>query len=187
MATYATTGAEFDKDSAYAKLFKGTRFTQVRRYGIRIPENGWVRDNMATYLKQTQKLEDMETYLMATYMLLLYASGNANTQAQSIIAYYGDMARNSSAPCDFKLEESERELHQLVRSLLMYFNEMDRKGKRSETETAMENERIIRIFQDAVASVKTKAETTRWKSALLKRKSRRDCGNGEPADSADFR
>ena len=169
VATYVTQ-ANFEKGSAYEKIFKGTRFTKVRRYGLRIPDTGWVSDNLSLYLKQTYTLEDMQTYLAATYTLLRYSQGDSSAAAaaKSMMSHYESSSNTGNAIYEFKLKENEKRLRQLVHSFSLSFKETEsRIGKRSSTEEKMEAERILRMFSDAMDFVKTEIRETRWKSSLL--------------------
>ncbi|NLX24842.1 MAG: trypsin-like peptidase domain-containing protein [Lentisphaerae bacterium] len=190
VASYATSGPEFEKGSPYEKLFKGTRFSKVRRYGIRIPEEGWVKGNLPSFLSQTYQLMDMQSYLMASYTLFTYALGDKKSvaPAQSIIAYYEKPTNTGKPVIDFKLEEMEKLFRQLVRSFKHVITEITNSSKpliaqissssqdrgfttRSKTETEVDAERISRIvsrfFSDKILAVKTQAEQTTWQSALL--------------------
>ncbi len=190
VASYATSGAEFEKGSPYEKLFKGTRFSKVRRYGIRIPKEGWVKGNLPSFLNQTYQLMDMQSYLMANYTLFTYALGDKESAAlaQSIIAYYEKPTNIGKPVIDFKLEEMEKLFRQLVRSFKHVITEITNSSKpliaqisssaqdrefttRSKTEAEVDAERISRIvsrfFSDKISAVKTQAEQTTWQSALL--------------------
>ncbi|MBN2704195.1 MAG: trypsin-like peptidase domain-containing protein [Pontiellaceae bacterium] len=174
---YATPETEFEKGSPYNKLLEDTLFSEVRRYGIRIPEEGWVKGNLPSFLNQTYQLMDMQSYLMASYTLYKYALGDRQSvaPAQSIIAYYEKITNTGKPLIDFKFEETEKELQQMVRSFKLLVNDIAYappvKTKRLKTELEIDAERVSRImsrfFSDKIRAVKTQAEQTTWQSGLL--------------------
>lgn len=177
VASYATLGAEFEKGSPYEKLLKNTRFSKVRRYGIRIPEEEWVKGNLPSFLNQTYQLMDMHSYLMASYTLFKYALGERGSAAlaESFIAYYEKPTSTGRPLIDFKLEEMEKKFGELVRSFKRVITEItdasQKDTKRSKTELEIDAERVSRIltrfFSDKIRAVRTQAEETNWQSSLL--------------------
>jgi hypothetical protein len=175
VATYATLGRKFEKGSAYEKMFKGTRFGKVRRYGIRIPEKGWVNDSMSSYLKQTYRLEDMKTYVMAIYALFQYWQGDSSYAAfvNRMFSAYGGIGRNAKAPFEFKEKELEELLRKTVRTFKMNHEDLTERAVRmSEADREIEMDRIKRLLIKGVEDVKTAADKTYWKSNLLKQDAR---------------
>lgn len=171
VATYATLGGQFDKDSPYAKMFKGTRFGKVRRYGIRIPEEGWVRDSLPAYLAQTYAIADSKNYLVATYALFQHILGNNDYEGvvNRMFSYYGTLAAQGDAVFDFKLEDYKKKLDQLVRSYKMSYEEIsNRTTKRSDDELSEEARHIQRLLSDAASATKAEITKMRWKSTFLK-------------------
>ncbi len=172
VATYATLGQEFEKGSAYYKMFKGTRFSKVRRYGIRIPENGWVNDSMSFYLRQTYRLEDMKSYLLAIYALFNYWQGDSSydSVASRMISSYGSIASNGEPPFEFHMKDLEEQLRRVVRSFKINHNDLkDANTKVNTARTEDGTSHIKRLLSEGVETVKLTADKTRWKSNLLKR------------------
>lgn len=170
VATYATLGRKFEKGSAYDKMFKGTRFSKVRRYGIRIPQQGWISDSMTFYLRQTYQLEDMKTYILAIYALQQYWTGNAeyNSLVNRMFSTYASIAHEGNPPFEFKMKNWEERLREVVRSFKLNHEDlMSQSGKRS-TRQGDDVERLKRILSTGVEEVKSTADTTHWKSNLLK-------------------
>lgn len=171
VATYATLGREFEKGSAYEKMFKGTRFSKVRRYGIRIPEKGWINDSMGAYLRQTYLLEDMKTYLIATYALQQYWIGNSdyNGLVSRMFSSYASISHKGDPPFEFKKKEMEEQLKRVVRSFKMTHE--DFQGTNYKTFSSSQEDgatRIKRLLSDGVKDVVNSVDGMYWKSNLLK-------------------
>ena len=175
VATYATLGQDFQKGSAYEKAFKGTRFNKVRRYGIRVPDAGWISDSMVFYLRQTYQLADMKTYILAVYTLHQYWQGNSAHAAMAtrMITAYGGIAHSGEPPFDFKTKEWEDMLRKVVRIFKMNHEDLsDSNGNLSSGQGTDAVERLKRILREGVEQVQVSAEKTHWKSNLLKQEAR---------------
>ncbi|MDH3981500.1 MAG: serine protease, partial [Kiritimatiellaceae bacterium] len=172
VATYASLGRKFERGSASSKIFKGTRFGKVRRYAVRIPEQGWVNDSMNFYLRQTYRLEDMNNYLTAMIHLYCYWQGDTNYEAMvnQMYSAYGSITESSNPPFDFHMKEMEEQLRKVVRSFKM--NHEDLAGGISKSDFYGGEDgasRIRKILSEGVEAIKGSAGKTHWKSQLLSR------------------
>lgn len=63
---------------------QGTRFTQVRRFGITLSNVKWIPMTMEQYLARSETLQDLETYCIDTYDLLFTAKYYKTSWAWSL-------------------------------------------------------------------------------------------------------
>ncbi|MBN2683948.1 MAG: trypsin-like peptidase domain-containing protein [Pontiellaceae bacterium] len=145
-------------------------------YGIRIPEKGWVKGTLPSFIQQTYALQDLKILTGAIDTLYRYAKGGkSSNEAKSMIAYYGALSNNNGTPTyDLRLESSETTLHQVVRSYVLYSKdtENDDTSKRSNTISEMINDRLYRIFSGAINDILTEIKDTKWKSNVLAEEAR---------------
>lgn len=171
VATYATFSRNFKKGSVSDQAFKGSRFNKTRRYGVRIPEGGWVSGSLSAYLRQSYQLEDMQTYLGAIYILHQYWQGNkslADTVNRMYIAY-GGIGENDDEIFEFNAKETEELLRRTVRSFkLSHESIIDLSSKRTLSDTEYQAARIARLLAKGVEEIKVSADRNHWKSNLLK-------------------
>jgi hypothetical protein len=118
VATYITFSLKFDSEDIRKEIYKGTRFKEARRYGVRIPERGWVKAPMQNFLQQTYRLADAQNYLEAAYILVQYWNGNEDYygQAKRIITAYTTSGNRVKPPYKFHLQQTEQELVMMVKA-----------------------------------------------------------------------
>lgn len=175
VATYATFARNFKKGSALDQAFKGTRFNKTRRYGVRIPEGGWVSGSLSSYLWQSYKLEDMQVYLGAIYILHQHWQGSRSYSdiVNRMYAAYGGIGKNNDEIFEFNDKEFEELLRRTVRSFkLSHENMVNLSSKRTLSDTDIETTRIARLLAKGVEEIKVSAERTAWKTNLLKGEAR---------------
>ncbi|MDF7826462.1 serine protease [Pontiellaceae bacterium B12227] len=174
VATYATLGQKFDRGSSYDKMFKGTRFAKVRRYGVRIPETGWVSDNLNFFLRQTYRQEDMKTFMLAIYALHQYWIGKTDSSlVNRMFDSYGSIGSSTTPPFKFKMKENEEILKQVVRSFVLNHREMERRATQLST-GRREDEigRMKKILTTGLEDMRETIDDTYWKTNLLKKDAR---------------
>ncbi len=128
VATYIAFELKFDKDDQRGEIFKGTRFRRARRYGVRIPSDGWTKVNMRSFLEQTYKIADWQNYLELTSILVEYWGGlqdydDYEEAARHIMDAYSTRSGNVERPYQFHNLDVEAEVEMGVKSFKRNFEE----------------------------------------------------------------
>jgi S1-C subfamily serine protease len=125
VATYITFSREFSKEDARNEIFKGTRFNKARRYGVRIPDHGWVEVSMQKFLNQTHRIVDLQNYIEVMYILVQYWNGNEDfmAQARRLMSVYGSSAMRVKPPYEFNSDETEQDLTMMVKAFSRNYDE----------------------------------------------------------------
>ncbi|VGO19284.1 S1 family peptidase [Pontiella sulfatireligans] len=116
VATYITFELEFNDDDQRKQIYKGTRFDKARRYGVRIPDDGWKKADLRNFLNQTYRLVDAKHFLEATHILIEYWNANEDyeVQARQLLAAYSTRSNRVRRPYEFHYTETEQQLSMLV-------------------------------------------------------------------------
>ncbi len=170
VATYITLERKFDKNDPRAKIFKGTRFNDARRYGVRIPANGWVQTSVKDYLRQTYVVVDMQSYLEALYILVQHwiENDDFSVPASRLISAYSKIGAVKDAPYEFRESKMEEQLQMTVRAYQKNHFEME--GEFDELSTSEKDALGGRISHLLLKSVKGAQKTlgeTPWASDYL--------------------
>lgn len=175
VATYATLGSNFERGSAYDKMYKGTRFSKVRRYGVRIPEDGWISDNLSSFLRQTHRQKDMKNYITAILTLQQYWTGSKaqDRAATDLFDYYGRLNNTGRPPFEFSNKETEEQLRKVVRSFVINHRDLlDHASRISATKREEEVNRMKKNLTSGVQEIADTINETFWKTNLLKSNAR---------------
>lgn len=118
VATYVSFELELDKDDPRRQIFKGTRFDKTRRYGVRIPADGWVKTDLKNFLNQTYRIADLSNQLEIMLVLVQYWSGNEDfdEQANRIMTAYATQGGRIKRPYEFHYAESEQAVELWVKA-----------------------------------------------------------------------
>jgi hypothetical protein len=142
VATYITFEMEFSGDDHRKQIYKGTRFKDARRYGVRISEDGWVAMPMPNFLNQTYRLVDLRNSLQAIYILVQYWDGNEDytDQARRIMSAYSSGGTRIKPPYEFHYPETEQELAMVVKAFQRNLDEFLARAKDMELSKSELNE-----------------------------------------------
>lgn len=118
VATYVAFQLEFDKNDKRKQIFKGTRFDKARRYGVRIPYDGWIRVDLRRFLDQTYLLADTQGRLELIRILVEYWNGNddAEEAAQVILSSYSSRDERVNLPFRFHDSDVEEDVRLMVKA-----------------------------------------------------------------------
>lgn len=125
VATYISFALDFKNDDLRKQSFKGTRFGKARRYGVRVPNEGWVEVGMRPFLNQTYRLADTKNYLELLHILAEYWSGNDDYEeaAYLIMSSYASSGQRVKPPYEFHSTDMEEEIRMFVKSFKRNFEE----------------------------------------------------------------
>jgi S1-C subfamily serine protease len=125
VATYIAFEMKFDKKDQRSQIFKGTRFGKARRYGVRIPTDGWVQVDLRPFLQQTYVIADMQNYLEIMHVLVEYWGGDDDYQeaAAQIVSSYSSRSDRVTAPYKFHSVQTEDDLRLLVKAFKRNYDE----------------------------------------------------------------
>jgi hypothetical protein len=125
VATYITFELKFAKNDRRKQSYKGTRFDDARRYGVRIPADGWVEVNMRNFLNQTYRLADAKNYLEIMHILVQYWNGDDDYEdaAKLIMTSYSTSGNRAHQPYKFHFSENEDEISMMVKAFKRNFDE----------------------------------------------------------------
>jgi hypothetical protein len=129
VATYVTFELRFQGDDARKQIFKGTRFNKARRYGVRIPSDGWKEDDLRTFLDQSYLLTDSKNMLEIMNILIMYWNSDKSfaPAAQRIISAYDAGGARVKPPYDFHDPKIAAEVAMLVKSFARNYDELREK------------------------------------------------------------
>jgi S1-C subfamily serine protease len=141
VATYIAFELEFDKKDQRSQIFKGTRFGKTRRYGVRIPDDGWVQVDLRQFLQQSYVIADMKNYLEIMHVLVEYWGGlddyeQYESSANAIMTAYSSKASSSARPYGFHMSEVESQVEMAVKSFKRNFDEFRILVKKSDLDKA---------------------------------------------------
>lgn len=125
VATYVAFELEFDKKDRRQQIFKGTRFGKTRRYGVRIPNDGWVKVDMRTFLNQSYLIADTKNILEIMHILVEYWNGDEdyNASAEVILSSYSSRSDRVSTPYEFHFTKTEEEIRLMVKAFKRNYEE----------------------------------------------------------------
>ncbi|MDF7797846.1 serine protease [Pontiellaceae bacterium B1224] len=125
VATYVAFGLKFDKEDERKQIFRGTRFGKTRRYGVRIPDDGWVKVDMRAFLNQTYLIADTRNILQIMHILVEYWNGDEDYEASArqILSSYSSRSDRVSAPYEFHFPKTEEEIRLMVKAFNRNYQE----------------------------------------------------------------
>lgn len=125
VATYISFAPDFKNDDLRKESFKGTRFGKARRYGVRVPNEGWAEVSMQPFLSQTYRLADTKNYLELLQILTEYWSGNDDYEeaAYMIMSSFASRGRRVKPPYEFHSTDMEEEIRMFVKSFKRNYEE----------------------------------------------------------------
>ncbi|MDF7807954.1 serine protease [Pontiellaceae bacterium B12219] len=125
VATYIAFEMKFDKKDERSQIFKGTRFGKARRYGVRIPKDGWIQVDLRPFLQQTYVIADMSSYLEIMHVLVEYWGGDDDYEeaANQILSSYSSRSDRVTAPYEFHSMQTEDDLRLLVKAFKRNYDE----------------------------------------------------------------
>ncbi len=128
VATYVAFELKFEKNDQRMQIYKGTRFKKARRYGVRIPSDGWTKVNMRSFLEQTYKIADWKSYLELTGVLVGYWGGLENYEdyedaAKQVMESYSSKSSSVDRPYGFHDMEMELDVEMAVKAFKRNFEE----------------------------------------------------------------
>ncbi len=128
VATYVSFETKFEKNDARKEIFKGTRFGKTRRYGVRIPADGWARVDLRAFLSQTYRLSDWKNRLEIMTVLVEYWGGlddyeDYEVAAKTIMAAYSTRAGQVERPYEFHSAAAEAEIEMMVKAFARNYDE----------------------------------------------------------------
>ena len=187
VATYITFAREFSKEDARKEIFKGTRFNKARRYGVRIPDGGWVEIPMQNFLNQTYRIVDLQNYIEVMYILVQYWTGNEDftAQARHIMSAYSSSGTRVKPPYTFNFTETEQDLSLMVKAFSRNYDEfigkakdmeltqkelntLDRNfGKKSTNQLEMMDYRIRNSMLNKANRIQDQLSQYKWMSTFL--------------------
>ncbi|MCF7817826.1 MAG: serine protease, partial [Kiritimatiellales bacterium] len=187
VATYITFGLELAKDDHGKQIYQGTRFKDARRYGVRIPGQGWVAASMPEFLNQTYRLVDLQHYFEALYVLVQYWDGHDDyaDQARTIMSAYSSAGNRVKPPYAFHSSEIENELGMVVKAFQRNHDELMARvkdsaptkselkelnrnfGKRSVNQIETVDSRIRNTFLNKVKRMQDQLNQYEWMSRFL--------------------
>ena len=118
VATYVSFELKFDKNDQRKEIFKGTRFGKTRRYGVRIPDDGWVKIDMRQFLRETYLLADIGNTLEIMHILVEYWNGNEDYEdaAHLIMSSYSSRDDRVRLPYGFHDADMEENVRMMVKA-----------------------------------------------------------------------
>lgn len=125
VATYVALQQKFDRKDQRNEIFRGTRFKKARRYGVRIPSDGWVRVDIRQFLNQTYVQEDLKNYLDVLYTLEQFWNGNDDFEAAAnlILSSYSTLSTRVNPPYEFHSPKVEEQVRMLVKAFKRNYEE----------------------------------------------------------------
>ena len=127
VATYLSFALNFEGNEKQKQIFKGTRFGKTRRYGVRIPNDGWVQAEMRPFLQQTYQLNDAKNYLELLHILAGFWSGDDDYRdaAYVIMTSYSSSGNRVKPPYEFHEAKTEEEIRMFVKAFKRNFEEFE--------------------------------------------------------------
>jgi len=171
VATYLRLPEEFDKNDPRSKIYRGTRFTEPRRYGVRIPEKGWIKVPVNRFLNQTYRLEDLEHYYDAMLILTQFWSGNEDfiIPAKRLFSAYSRSGQSVKPPYKFHDLKVEGWLRSTIRSFKINYDEFALNAENmNRTDRAMAINHICIGLINALNRAQDTLKTYPWMSSYLK-------------------
>lgn len=128
VATYVAFELKFDNKDQRKQIFKGTRFGKTRRYGVRIPDDGWVKVELREFLNQSYLIADWKNYLELMSILVEYWGGlddyeDYENAANTIMAAYSSKSSRIDRPYEFHINEIEAQVEMGVKSFKRNYEE----------------------------------------------------------------
>lgn len=125
VATYVAFELKFDNKDERQKIFKGTRFGKTRRYGVRIPNDGWVKVDMRQFLNQSYLIADIKNELEIMHILVEYWNGDEDyiDSARTILSSYSSRSSRVTAPYEFHYSKTEEDIRLMVKAFKRNYEE----------------------------------------------------------------
>ncbi|QBG46322.1 serine protease [Verrucomicrobia bacterium S94] len=125
VATYVAFQLKSDGKDLHNEIFRGTRFRKARRYGVRIPSDGWVKVDIRQFLNQTYVQEDLKNYLDVLYTLEQFWNGNDDFEeaAGLILSSYSTLSTRVNPPYEFHAPGVEEQVRMLVKAFKRNYEE----------------------------------------------------------------
>jgi hypothetical protein len=129
VATYVTFELRFQGDDARKQIFKGTRFGKARRYGVRIPSDGWKDADLRAFLDQSYLIADSKNMLEIMNILIMYWNSDQSfaPAARRIMSAYDAGSGRVKPPYEFHDPKTAAEVAMLVKFFTRNYEELGEK------------------------------------------------------------
>lgn len=173
VATYTTVLPEAKNGSVLDKVFKQSRFKDVRYFGVRILERGWVEEPLSTFVKRTYLIEDAENYARAVYTLHAYWTGNRGHE-EEVEKLYRDYDASDKVPenPDFRIRQKavRDQLRSVVRTFRLNHEDLKEQADRiSSSDCEYQVRRLVQLMVRGLKNIQQQMDAVTFGSLYLER------------------